>query len=72
MYKEYNLAQLIGKIWEFYFRYMMTKMGYCDTALMSIRKVAIIPRFVTVTSESNCTRNSDIEAEIARVMFTVV
>lgn len=51
---------------------MMTKIGYCDTALTSIRKVAIIPKFVTITSESHCTRNTHIEAEIAPAMFTAV
>ena len=50
----------------------MRKITYCDTALTSVRKVAIIPRFVNITTENNCTRNPPTEVETACVMLIAV
>ena len=72
----YNTQIQLGdhekQIWELYFKYMIIKISFCDITLTLIRKVAIILTFVTITTETNCTRNSHVKARIASAMLTAV
>lgn len=50
----------------------MIKISYCHITLTLIRKVAVTPPFVNITTEDNCARRPHPEAGIAPATLTAV